>query len=243
MKKWTVVYLFEFAWKKIWALVCAAIICAAATFSYCHFVATPRYTATAAVMVTNGAIVENNVGYEKVQGTDISASLSLSNTVVDLLNTPDIYKALAQKLGDKYTYNQLMGMISAERKGDETLFINISTTTTNRSESVRIANAYAALVPEYVSKFVPYSNVLIASQADSARKAFPSTARSTVIAAIIGAVLIYVALFIAEDLNKAVSSENDFVEVYKIPLLGTVPDFENGANESYYAKGGNQYGN
>ncbi len=243
MKKWTVVYLFEFAWKRIWALICAAIICAAATFSYCYFVATPRYTATASVMVTNGAIVDNNVGYEKVQGTDISASLSLSNTVVDLLNTPDIYKTLAQKLGNKYTYSQLKGMIGAERKGDETLIINVSATTIEPSESIRIVNSYAALVPEYINKFVPYSNVLVAAEADNARKAFPNTVRVTIIAAFAGAILLYVALFIAEDLNKTVDSQNEFVETYKIPLLGTVPDFEGSGNDAYYAKGGSRYGN
>lgn len=242
MKKWTVVYLFEFAWKKIWALICAAIVCAAATFSYCYFVATPRYTATASVMVTNGAIIDNNVGYEKVQGTDISASLALSNTVVDLLNTPDIYKALSQKLGDKYTYSQLKGMISAERKGEETLIINVSATTVEPGESIRIINSYASLVPEYINRFVPYSNVLVAAEADNARKAFPNTVKSTIIAALVGAILIYVMLFVAEDLNKAVDSQNDFVEIYKIPLLGTVPDFEGGGNDAYYSKGGSRYG-
>ncbi len=242
MKKWTVVYLFEFAWKKIWALICAAIVCAAATFSYCYFVATPRYTATASVMVTNGAVIDNNAGYEKVQGTDISASLALSNTVVDLLKTPNIYKNLSDKISNKYSYQQLRGMISAERKDEETLIINVSATTTDPGESIRVVNSYASLVPEYINKFIPYSNVLVAAEADSARKAFPSTARATILAALVGAIVIYVALFIAEDLNKTVDSSDEFVDIYKIPLLGTVPDFEGGGNDAYYSKGGSRYG-
>lgn len=242
MKKWTVVYLFEFAWKKIWALICAAIVCAAATFSYCYFVATPRYTATASVMVTNGAVIDNNAGYEKVQGTDISASLALSNTVVDLLKTPNIYKNLSDKISNKYSYRQLRGMISAERKDEETLIINVSATTTDPGESIRVVNSYASLVPEYINKFIPYSNVLVAAEADSARKAFPSTARATILAALVGAIVIYVALFIAEDLNKTVDSSDEFVDIYKIPLLGAVPDFEGCGNDAYYSKGGSRYG-
>ena len=242
MKKWTVVYLFEFAWKKIWALICAAIVCAAATFSYCYFVATPRYTATASVMVTNGAVIDNNAGYEKVQGTDISASLALSNTVVDLLKTPNIYKNLSDKISNKYSYQQLRGMISAERKDEETLIINVSATTTDPGESIMVVNSYASLVPEYINKFIPYSNVLVAAEADSARKAFPSTARATILAALVGAIVIYVALFIAEDLNKTVDSSDEFVDIYKIPLLGAVPDFEVGGNDAYYSKGGSRYG-
>ncbi len=240
MKELSLINLLELAWKRLWALICAAVICAAGVFSYCHFVAVPRYSATASVMVTNGAIIDNNVGYEKVQATDISASLALSNTVVDILRTPDAYKELAEDLGNKYTYRELMGMTSVARKGEETLFINISVSSPSPDEAVKVVNAFVNIAPNYINEFVPYSNVKVSAEAFSASKVFPNTTRLTVIAAIAGAVLMYGIFFIAEGLNRAVNSENDFVSEYKIPLLGTVPDFEGSNNEAYYSKGGSK---
>ena len=243
MKEWSVVHLLEFAWKRIVVIACVAAACAAAAFSYCKFVAVPEYAATASVMVTNGAIVDSHLGYEKVQGTDISASLSLCDTVVDILNTPDIYKLLADKLDNQYKYNELMNMTAVERKNKETLFINIMTTSVKPAEAKKIVNAYANLVPDYINGFVPNSNVVVAAEALNARKVFPNTGRATVFAGLISAIAIYVILFVAEGLNKTVDSECDFVEIYKIPLLGTIPDFDNGNNDTYYSKGGNRYGN
>lgn len=240
MKELSLINLLELAWKRIWILVCAAVVCAAGAFSYCHFFAVPRYSATASVMVTNGAIIDNNVGYEKVQATDISASLALSNTVVDILSTPDVFKELATELGN-YTYRELMGMTSVARKNEDTLFINIDVITSSPEESVRVVNAFANIAPDYINEFVPYSNVKVSAEAFSASKVFPNTIKLTIMAAIVGAVLAYGIFFIAEGLNRTVNSENDFVAEFKIPLLGTVPDFEGSNNDAYYSKGGRIY--
>lgn len=241
MKELSVIYLLQLAWKRLWAIIGVAVICAAGVFSYCHFVAVPKYSATASVMVTNGAIIDNNAGYEKVQATDISASLSLTNTVVDILKTPDIYKELSSKIGSKYTYRELMGMTSVERKGEDTLFINISVTSATPEEAIRIVNSYVNSAPSYINNFVPYSNVTVSAEAFSASKVYPSTVSSTILAAFLGAAVIYVIFFISERLNRTVDSENDFVTEYKIPLLGTVPDFEGSSNDAYYSKGGVRY--
>ncbi len=240
MKELSLINLLELAWKRLWALICAAVICAVGIFSYCHFFAVPRYSATASVMVTNGAIIDNNVGYEKVQATDISASLALSNTVVDILSTPNVYKELSQQMDNRYTYRELMGMTSVVRKSEETLFINISATSSSPDEAVRVVNAFANIAPDYINEFVPYSNVKVSAEAFSASKVFPNTVRLTIIAAIAGAALMYGIFFVAEGLNRTVNSENDFVAEYKVPLLGTVPDFEGNNNETYYSKGGSK---
>ncbi|MBQ8203240.1 MAG: hypothetical protein IJZ75_03055 [Clostridia bacterium] len=240
MKELSIIYLLQLAWKRLWALILAAVVCGAGVFCYCQFMAQPKYSATASVMVTNGAIIENNVGYEKVQATDISASLSLTTTVVDILETPDIYKELSSELNNSYTYRELMAMTTVERKGDETLMINVSVVSTSPEEAVNIVNAYVKSVPDYITGFVPYSHVKVSAEAFNANKIYPRTAQVSVLAAILGAAAVYLVFFTAERLNRAVDSENDFVTEFKIPLLGTVPDFEGGGNETYYSKGGSR---
>ena len=66
---------------------------AAGAFGYCKFLATPEYTATASVLVTNGGIMvqESTNGQDTISTTDITASINLVDTVTDILETSDIY--------------------------------------------------------------------------------------------------------------------------------------------------------
>ena len=52
-------------------------------------------------------------------------------------------------------------------------------------------------------------------------------------------------LFVIESLNRAIRGEEDFTNNFDVPLLGSVPDFENAELGSAYRKkrGRGGYGN
>ena len=98
--------LLKLALRYIYILIAVALVAAIVAFSYCNFIAVPRYSSTGSIVVTNGAIINNSSSQStsnKVSTSDIAASLQLSNTIIDILNTNDIYKELASDLGNKYT--------------------------------------------------------------------------------------------------------------------------------------------
>lgn len=222
------------AWHRLWIIILAAVVFAASAFGYCNFFLTPSYSATASLLVTNGGV---NSSYDdsndKVSGSDISASLYLTYTVVDILNTPDIYKKVADQLGDNYSYQQLINSSSVARRNEDTLFIDVTFSSTDPKEAMRIANKFVEISCQYIPEFIPSSKASVASTAIKASMTYPRTFSTTAAAGVVGAVAAYVVLFIIESMNHAIKGEEDFANNFDIPLLGSVPDFENAESGGY----------
>ena len=225
MKEISFFYLLSLAWEKLWALLLAGFIAGGCAFGVCTFMLADKYTATASIMVTNGAITDNTA-YEKVQGTDLSASLELTDTVVELLKTSNIFKQLENKTTYGYSYKQLKNIASISRASQDTLFVKIRFTTNSMEESINLCNAFAELVPEYVSQTLKNSNIKVVEEADSAPKVYPRTVVATAISAFIGIVICYIILLIVRNMNHTITSDEDISAEYGVPLLGTVPVFE-----------------
>lgn len=233
------------AWRRIWIIILAAIVCAAGAFSYCKFFLTPSYSATASILVTNGAVTTDyNETTGKVASGDISASLYLAYTVVDILNTPDVYKKVADSLGKGYEFQSLMNRSSVARRSEETLFIDVTFSSTDPKEAMRIANKYVEVACGYIPEFIPSSRAMVASTAIKSVMTYPRTMVTTAAAGLMGAVVAYIILFIIESTNRAIKGEEDFNANFEVPLLGSVPDFENAEAGSGYrkAKGRGGYG-
>ena len=215
------------AWRRLWIIILTAIVFAAGVFSYCKFFVTPSYSATASILVTNGAVTTSyNETTDKVSGSDISASLYLAYTVVDILNTPDIYKKVADQLGGGYEYQNLMARSWVARRSEETLFIDITFSSTDPKEAMRVANKYVEVACGYIPEFIPSSRAMVASTAIKAVMTYPRTMSTTAVAGLVGAVAAYIILFIIESLNRSIKGEEDFTANFDVPLLGAVPDFE-----------------
>lgn len=223
------------AWRRIWIIVLAAVVFAAGAFSYCKFFITPSYSATASILVTNGAVTVYNDYTDKttVSASDISASLYLSYTVIDILKTPDIYKKVADQLGAGYEYQNLMNRTSVARRSEDTLFIDVTFSSTDPKEAMRIANKFVEISCEYIPEFVPHSRAMVASTAIKAAMTYPRTLMTTGVAGVVGAVAAYIVLFIIESTNRSIKGEEDFTNNFDVPLLGAVPDFENAESNGY----------
>lgn len=242
-KQINIMDLVMLAWHRLWIIILAAVVCAAGVFSYCKFLLTPSYSATASILVTNGAVTTTYNAYDetadKVSGSDISASLYLSYTVVDILNTPDIYKEVADSLGAGYEYQNLMNCSSVARRNEDTLFIDVVFSSTDPKEAMRIANKYAEVACSYIPEYIPSARAMVASTAIKSVMTYPRTMMSTAVAGLLGAVIAYIILFIIESFNRSIKGEEDFTSNFDIPLLGSVPDFENAETSGYRkSKGG-----
>ena len=110
---------------RIWLVIIVAILCAAIAFGYCNFVATPVYSAKTSILITNGGLITES--YEdSIQTNDLSASIYLVDTCVDILKSQGIYQDLSEAIGGKYSFQQLKSGFSISKRNDENLFIDIS---------------------------------------------------------------------------------------------------------------------
>lgn len=228
------------AWRRIWVLILAAVIFAAAAFSYCNFLAEPLWGARSSIVVTNGGvmIINSNSNQDKVSASDLSASLYLIETVIDVLKTPDLYKQVADELGAEYDYFNIKNRTSVAQRSENSLFIDITVTGSDPKEAMRIANKIAKISCDYIPEIIPNSIAIDVETAVSASMTYPRTARTTAVAGVVGAVLAYAILFIIESTNRAIKGEEDFTSRFDVPLLGAVPDFENAESGGYRKKKG-----
>lgn len=234
--------LFWLAWRRLWIIILAALICAGLALTYCEFIAEPSYKATASVLVTNGAIAgEIEATGDKVAATDVSASLYLADTITDILKTPDVYMQLSHELDGDYTYVQLMESFSISRRSDDSLFVDLEFVSGDPMQAMRVANTFAEIACQYVPEVIPYAYARVTATASKSTLAFPQTTTTTVIAALLGAVLAYAIAFVVEYTNSTLKGEEEFINKYNVPLLGSVPDFENADEDNYSKKGGRKY--
>ena len=237
----SLISLVKIAIRHFYILVISALVCGIAAFSFCQFVAVPVYSATGSVLVTNGAIIkdniDNNTGSSKVSNTDISASLQLANTITDILKTNDIYKELADNTGNKYTYSELKSKISVKRRSTDTLFIDIAFTGSTPEEAKSLTNKFLELAPDYILKFIPNSTAAVTTNAESALRIYPRTSVVSLAAAFIGAVISFAIVYLISLANTTIKTESDITDNYKIMLIGNIPDFSNAKSKGYYKYG------
>lgn len=242
--------LLKLALRYIYILIAVALVAAIVAFSYCNFIAVPRYSSTGSIVVTNGAIINNSSSQStsnKVSTSDIAASLQLSNTIIDILNTNDIYKELASDLGNKYTYTDLMGRATVKRRSEDTLFIDATFTADTPEEARALVNGFLKLVPDYILKFIPNSTAAVTTTADKAVKIYPRTSKTVFVSALAGVLLSYAVIYLISIFNTTIKNEDDVKSNYDLTVLGNIPDFSSAAfnkrNKYYaYSKGGNANG-
>lgn len=219
---------------RIWIVILVAVLCASLAFSYCAFIATPVYSARTSILVTNGGILTEDT--DSISTNDLSASIYMMNTCVDILKSQPIYKSLEEALGGKYSYKELKSGFSISKRDDENLFIDITFKSTNKEEAIQIVNTFTQLCPQ--SMAIEAIIVKEMDMADSASKIFPQTLSSTAIFGILGAVISCVIIILVATLDQTIKDEEDFVENFDIPVLGAVPDFDNSPTYAYRSKTG-----
>ena len=242
--------LLKLALRYIYILIAVALVAAIVAFSYCNFIAVPRYSSTGSIVVTNGAIINNSSSQStsnKVSTSDIAASLQISNTIIDILNTNDIYKELASDLGNKYTYTDLMGRATVKRRSEDSLFIDATFTADTPEEAQALVNGFLKLVPDYILKFIPNSTAAVTTTADKAVKIYPRTSKTVFVSALAGVLLSYAVIYLISIFNTTIKNEDDVKSNYDLTVLGNIPDFSSAAfnkrNKYYaYSKGGNANG-
>lgn len=242
--------LLKLALRYIYILIAVALVAAIVAFSYCNFIAVPRYSSTGSIVVTNGAIINNSSSQStsnKVSTSDIAASLQISNTIIDILNTNDIYKELTSDLGNKYTYTDLMGRATVKRRSEDTLFIDATFTADTPEEAQALVNGFLKLVPDYILKFIPNSTAAVTTTADKAVKIYPRTSKTVFVSALAGVLLSYAVIYLISIFNTTIKNEDDVKSNYDLTVLGNIPDFSSAAfnkrNKYYaYSKGGNANG-
>ena len=253
VNEFSIYHIFRLIVKNFLVIFLAAVVFGVGTFCYCEFKLEERYSAKGSIVVTNGGLLEGDktdsqyLDSNKVNNSDITASINLLDTVKDLLASNDnIYEQLSEKLDGKYSAAQLKNCVTIATRDDYSLFIDVKFEMNNPNDVPKVTNMFLELTPECVSSVIPNSRTSVITKSTQAVKTYPRTASSTAIAMIIGAILAFVVVYVISLFNTTIQSEEEFKDRYNIPVLGDIPDFATAKSGKYaksYYKGGKYYGN
>lgn len=237
--------LVQALWRRAWAIVLAAVLLGGAGFALAFWVLPPEYEATALMYVNNSSI---SVGSTSISLSDLSASQTLVDTYIAILNTRLTLNDVIEKAGLEYTYEEIMEseMIEAEAVNGTEIFA-VTVTSESPREAEQIANTIVEVLPDKIAQVVDGSSVRTVDYAVAPEKrSGPSITRFTFIGVLCGLVLSCGAIVALELLDEQIHSEDYLLQTYHLPVLAAVPDLldsksgKGGYYGSYYEAAGRE---
>ncbi len=225
-----------------WILVIAAIVFASLAGAYSYITYEPVYSSSVTVYVNN-----QTTGTDTDTSDDVSQvkwAKDVVNSYLALLKTNDFmeeisseYQARFPEAWNERTYSATKLASSCVKYTliEETYLFTFTVTTHDKEVSYNIGKIFEELAPK---KIFEHENRNSISIADSARVALePSNsrnmARNTVMGFLIGAILAFLVVLIVEVSDVRIKDEDDIVDSYSVPLLGSVPNFESAKKKGY----------
>ena len=230
--------LIKVLWRRALVIILVALLVASAVFAVTLFFITPTYEATASFYVNNSSISIGSMNYT-ITGGELSAASTLVNTYIYILKSRTTLEDVIEKGGLPYNYIELGKLISTKTVTGTAAF-DITVTTDSPSESERIANLIAEVLPERITEIVDGSNVRIVDYAIiPSHRAGPSYSKNLIIGFLAGAFLaaavIAVRFLIDEQNDQIIHSTDELRQMYPdIKVLAMIPDMRLSAKKGYY---------
>lgn len=181
---------------------------------------------------SNKDLSDSTVSAQTASNTSkMNYAMKMLNTYVELFQTNDFNKSVADNLNEQYntsySASQIKRSVSYSIVEDTAMF-KIVVTTTNADMSYQIASQLEKSIPQKMK--TTNNGLILASVEDPPTKASTSESRGYLKKCIIGAaagVILAIAYIILRDLlDVRIKGSDELTERYGIPVLGTIPEFE-----------------
>lgn len=207
-------------------IVAAGVIAAVLAFGYFHFIATPKYTSSASIMVIN------RQNTDAITATDLTSSTTLSNDYVEIIKSRTVLEQVIADLDLDYDVEKLSGKISASVITN-TRKISIKVTDEDPILAKKIADSVVEASSKRICEIMNIENMV--STVDNGdlpdKPSSPATKRNTIIAALVGIVLAAAVIIIVGIKDDRIKTQEDVEKYLGTGVLGIIPLFEAGASQ------------
>jgi len=215
--------IFSILIKRAWIIVLCVVIATAGAFIVTKFVIDEKYTSSVSMYVAPNS---NNV--------DVLASLSelnyaqeVVNTYIEILKTNSFMTSVAYASGLGYSQKDLAEMVEINAVNDTEIFM-VTITTEDADHSLKLANTIAQMAPQKIIEIKDADAVRVVDPAVlPIEPSSPNVLKNTAIGLALGLMAGVMLAFLLEMLDKRVKSEDELVRRYNLPVLGSVPRFDN----------------
>lgn len=228
--------LLRAVWSRAWIVALVSIFSMVIVFLATYFLVTPKYEAHAMFYVNNSSI---NVGDASVSlsSSDITASKSLVDTYIVILDTWETQKDVIDYAGVNMTCETFMGMVSSEAVNETEVF-RVTITSEDPEEAEKLANAVAYILPKRIDSIVEGTSAQIVSSARTpSRPSSPNYIVNSLVGFILGFVLSIGIIAMLEWLDITIRTDGDVLQSSSLPLLAKIPDMSQKTKSGYYGYG------
>ena len=231
--------LFGALMKKAWLIGIVAVLCAVAVFFATVFWVAPKYQSTAMFYVNNNSFSLGETSLS-ISSADISASKSLVNTYIVILNTRESINDVIDYAGVDRTYGELKSMISAQAV-ESTQVFRVVVTSEDPAEAEKIADAIAYILPKRISSIIEGTSAKVVDSAVMpSGPSSPNYTKNALAGFAIGLAAAAALVLLRALLDITICTEEDIAQSCKHPVLVAVPDMESSAKGGYYYGYGNK---
>lgn len=217
---------------KIWIVIMLTVICGAMLFVYSFFFATPMYTSSAKMYVSNKQDTSTSIS-----GTDLTAREKLVRTYAEIINSNTLLQMVCDKIdahksvkgyeylqSTNYTPASLKSIIDVEAANETEVFY-IRAKTPSPELSQFIIEAITEYLPGEISRIMEASSANLIDKADlPSAPSSPNIFRNTLIGALVGFVIAAAIVFIIFRTDTVVRNETDLTEAFDdLIVLGAIP--------------------
>ena len=210
--------------KKSWLIaLCAAILAGSVAFFYSTFFITPMYSSSVKMFVD---VKAGNA--DKVTNEQIVTSIRLTETIKELIVTDSILLPILDELGLDISASSLADRITVSSEENSQL-ITVSIIDNDRKTANSIAAELKNIVPVKVNELFKSGNVAVSAvdgPTTSTSPVSPNIKRNTVVAGLIGFIVVLVIYYIRYLLNFTFNSSDDVKSFLGLKVLGVIPSFE-----------------
>lgn len=212
------------AYLRRWKLIAVcAVLGIAIALSITAFCITPMYQAGITIYVNNNRATEDKQG---LSSGDLSASIYLVKGYMIVAKSDPVLEKVVEQLGDQYDVESIRNAISVEQNEDTAIF-SLDVTHADPEAAKSIANALAEVILVEGPKVIEGTSARLVNAAKvPTAPSSPSYSVNTLLGAAGGLLLavIYVTIIFLKDTR--IKDENDLTDMFNLPILGRIPDFD-----------------
>ena len=205
-----------FALSKWPILACMAVFFTLAAYIYSSFIAVPLYVSTGKLYIMNQSA-------DILTTTDLSISTYVVKDCEDLISDSTVLGEVSEKLGKKYSVNELKSAISTNAPED-TRFIEISVKTASANDSKIIVDTVCSVSREKIREILNVNNVTVVREGNvSSSPVSPNISRNVASAFLLACFGYALIIFIAYYFNDKINTPEDVEKYLGISTLGDIP--------------------
>lgn len=210
-------------------IIIFSIIVGAASFLLSKFVITPKYDSNTTMIVSNSNQNNDpNNPQTNVELGQIQANKALISTYSEIVKSKGIAERVIKNLGLDMDYEEFSSKVSIEPVKD-TQIISVKVVDTIPERAMDIANETANIFKSSIGEIMNVDNVQILDGAILPEEASsPNVKKNTAIGIILGFVLGVAVVLFKEIADSSVKSSEEVTEYFDIPVIGIIPDSEQG---------------